>query len=372
MSTKKAEKAGKGTKAAQAKTSLGERLIDAVLSNFKCEETLRRIPQGLEWGIPGARQRLWWENPQAGTDGGPDLVRMRILTEVVGLPPEPLDWSEQVLGTMLMASGASLWGGLMIAEELGGSLAFGAAISAHAGTEEVLPWLLFSAMAGQAAVRELLFGCEAGPELATFPGGETAGAMEDLAQSILLMTEKPVSGVPKGVSADLALLADSFRGFPCLWCTEEPGGLSALFPCGERPSMLRVDVASEHPIFGPAISLWLLLPVTGEAAPEMMKAVLEENREEQASHAIPWALGSWSFDQQLEEPSLAYRIWVPYAMFKRNLLVNLGMGMLPRANRCCMRMSGMDFEQAYPRAKADIDAYLRDASRTMGADPDGD
>jgi 5-methylcytosine-specific restriction endonuclease McrA len=30
---------------------------------FSAEETLRRIPHGLEWGRAGGSQRLWWDDP---------------------------------------------------------------------------------------------------------------------------------------------------------------------------------------------------------------------------------------------------------------------------------------------------------------------
>lgn len=77
-------------------TAMADQIIEEVAGMFSAEHSLRRIPNGLEWGRPGARQRLWWENPVAGSDGGPDLVRTRILTEVAGLPPDPADWPEQL------------------------------------------------------------------------------------------------------------------------------------------------------------------------------------------------------------------------------------------------------------------------------------
>ena len=345
----------------------GERIIDEVAGMFSAEETLLRIPNGLQWGVAGARQRLWWEHPVEGVKDGPDMVRIRILTEVVGLPPEPDAWQEELVEDLLMVSGVNLWGGLMFAEEMNGSLCFGAAVSANAGNAGYLPLVLFRAMAAQAAVRESLFESEIGSELSEFPGAETAGNMRELAESVHLLIETSDSEVPNGVDADMAFLAAQFQKFPCLMCNGTEAGLSAEFPFGEESSLLRIEAAAEHPIFGSAISLTLLLPLDGDESPLMLKAVLEMNRKEQMAHDIPWSLGSWSLDQQMS-PRLGYRLWVPYAMFQPNLLINFGIGMAARARRCCEKISGMSVEDAYPLAQQRLMSRLEQLSQMMGSD----
>ena len=92
---------------------IGESLIESVAGMFSAEETLRRIPHGLEWGRAGGRQRLWWDGPVEAANDRPALVRIHILTEFVGLPPEPGDWPEDLRDGLLTVSGVSFWGGLM-------------------------------------------------------------------------------------------------------------------------------------------------------------------------------------------------------------------------------------------------------------------
>ena len=348
---------------------IGESLIESVAGMFSAEETLRRIPHGLEWGRAGGRQRLWWDDPVEAASDRPALVRIHIVTEFIGLPSEPGDWPKQLRDDLLMISGASLWGGLMFKEEMEGSLCLGCAVSAHEGNVGYLPLVLFRAMAAQAAVREALFASEIAPGLSEFPGSETAGDMQELAESIQLMLSSADSERPVGVDADMAFLTEQFQEFPCLMCNGDEAGLSAEFPFGKETSLLRIDTAAEHPIFGPAISLVLLLPLDGEESALSMKAVLEMNRKEQPDHDMPWTFGSWTLDQQMT-PRLGYRIWIPYALFQQNLLVNLGIGMATRARHCCERIAGMSFDDAYPLAQEQMMIRLEQLLGMMEDDDD--
>jgi len=126
---------------------------------------------------------------------------------------------------------------------------------------------------------------------------------------------------------------------------------------GEETSLLRIDTAAEHSIFGPAISLTLLLPLDVEESALSMKAVLEMNRKEQPSRDIPWAFGSWTLDQQMT-PRLGYRLRIPHPMFQQNLLVNLGTGTADQARRCCERIAGMSFDDAFQLAQEQMMSRL--------------
>jgi len=344
---------------------IGEGLIESVADMFSAEETLRRIPNGLEWGRARGRQRLWWDDPVEAASDRPALVRIHILAEFIGLPSELSDWPEDLRDGLLTISGASLWGGLMFNEEMEGSLCLGCAVSAHEGNVGYLPLVLFRAMAAQAAVRETLFASEIAPGLSEYPGGETAGDMRELAESIMLMLSSSDSEMPDGLGTDMDTLNEQFQGFPCLMCNGDEAGLSAEFPFGEETSLLRIDAAAEHPIFGPAISLTLLLPLDAEESALSMKAVLEMNRKEQQGHDIPWAFGSWTLDQQMT-PRLGYRLWIPFPMFQQNLLVNLGIGMAARARCCCERIAGMSFDDAFQLAQEQMMSRLEHLLGMLG------
>ena len=134
---------------------------------------------------------------------------------------------------------------------------------------------------------------------------------------------------------------------------------------GEETSLLRIDTAAEHSIFGPAISLTLLLPLDVEESALSMKAVLEMNRKEQPSRDIPWAFGSWTLDQQMT-PRLGYRLRIPHPMFQQNLLVNLGTGTADQARRCCERIAGMSFDDAYPLAQEQMMSRLEHLLGMLG------
>lgn len=317
---------------------------------FETEESLRRIPNGLEWGQTGGRQRLWWENPVEGTKYGIDLVRMRILTEVFTTPKDPVDWPDELREQFFEISEANLWGGLLIAEEMGGSLCLGAAVSANPGNAGYLPLLLFRAMASQASIRESLF---EGFTEATISEYTVAGTEFDegkLAQSIDLVLKFSSSEKPEEVDADTAMITEQFQDFPCLMCNGNSAGLSGEFPYGEESSLLRISVEAEHPIFGPAVSVSLILPVSGDYSSVIMGTMLGMNRLEQSNHDIPWAFGSWCIDRQMS-PRLGYRLWIPYGMFQQNLLSILGMSMAARARWCCEKLAGMSFDEAYPLAQ---------------------
>jgi hypothetical protein len=328
---------------------IAEELIEAIWQMFHAEESLRRVPNGLEWGRPGGRQRLWWENPVEGTNDGPNLVRMRILTEVFSTPQDPRAWPEELRERLLEISENNLWGGLMLAEEMGGSLCLGSAASAHSGNAGYLALILFRAMASQAAVRESLFEGFAEATISKYAVAETDGDMFELAESIRLLLASRSFKVPTGVDADLAFLTKQFQDPPCLMCNGDNQGLSAEFPYGGNSSMLLISVDAEHPLFGPAINIALILPIDSDYSSVAMEAVLEMNRKEQSDHDIPWSFGSWCIDQQMS-PCLGYRLWIPYAMFQQNLLINLAIGMAARARRCCEKIARMSFDEAYPLA----------------------
>jgi hypothetical protein len=350
-------------------TSIAKTLIDDVAGMFDAEETLRRLPQGFEWGKTGGRQRLWWESPTEGSNGGPDLFRVRIFTEVAPLQGDPDAWPEELCTGLLDSATDNLWGGLVMAEEMEGHLCLAGAISGHTGNVGYLPRVIFRAMAAQAAVREALFESGVGAMLAGRPGAGTAADMRELAESISLLLDTAGDEIPMGVESDMAFLTDQFENFPCLMCNGDAGGLSAEFPFGEESSLVRIDVESVHPLFGPAINLSLTLPLDGDDSPMMMRTVLELNHKEQTILDVPWSLGSWHLDLQVS-PRIGYRIWLPYAMFQKNLLINLAVGMVARARRCCESIQGMTFQEAYPLAEAKMAERYEELLALLGEDED--
>jgi hypothetical protein len=346
---------------------IGEGLVDSVAEMFSVEESLRRIPRGLEWGRKGARQRLWWENPQHGSEGSPDLIRMRILTEVVGLPQDAAKWPDGMISEVLGVTAQCLWGGLMFADEMDGSLCFGAAVTAHEGTAGFLAMQLFRAMAAQAAVRELLFSSGIGQNFSEFPGGDTGGDMAELGQAIHYLFEQGGDDRPEEIDDDLSFLTSNLQGFPCVMCNCDEGNLVADLPFGETTSQVRIDTMSEHDIFGPAISIVLLLPIEVEELEQITRQVLEMNRVEQPILSVPWCVGSWSITGE-DTFYLTYVLWLPFSMFSRNMLINLGAGMIARAEFWCKQMTGQSFEQAYPKAQKGmmdrLQRFLENSERT--------
>jgi hypothetical protein len=260
----------------------------------------------------------------------------------------------------------------MFEKEMDGNLCIGTALSVDASRamavregysllgQPVIMYsqLLFRAMVAQAAVRDALFGGDVGPSQRTYPGAGTARDMAGLGASMdCLIEDWDEEEVRAGVDADLAFLTKQFQKFPCLLCNRDGGKLVAEFPFGKLSSLLRIDSTAEHPIFGPAINISLLLPLDDGAPHEMLPSLLEMNSGEQAGHGLPWTLGSWCRDDHIS-PCPAYRIWIPNGMFQRSLLINLAMGMVTRARQCCEQMTGMPVDAAHLPAKQTIVRHL--------------
>jgi hypothetical protein len=330
-------------------SQIGKRLIEAVADMLPAHEAVRPVSNGIEWGKSGARQRLWWEAPVDEAADGSDSVRIRILTEVMPLPEDPAEWSEDVRGTILWAASANVWGGLMLAEEMNGCLCFGAAVTVHEDNKDQLPTVLFHALAAQAVIRDALFDSSIVPEVTRLSETESAGDIGEILASMHKLMSGASSAVSDGVESDIGVLIEQFQDFPCLVCTSSKMGLSAEFPYGEKSSLLRIDAAADHPLFGASVRLVLLLPLKADESPLTIQAILEMNRKEQPVHELAWSFGSWNLDR-LKTPRLGYRLWIPYPMFQPGLLVKVGNGMVDRARRYCLRMQGMSFEDAYPLA----------------------
>ena len=350
-------------------TEIGDRMVAEVAGMFAAEETIRTIQNGFEWGLIGARQRWWWEDPVMGEEGGPDLVRMRILTELGEAPRDAEQWPDSMWMDFLGLGEDNIWGGALFAEELDGRLCLGAAVSAHEGNTGYLPLVLFRVMAAHAATRENLFDPYVVEGFGDALVGAPAGAMAELAESFELLVERAGKEIPDGVDRDMAFLVEQFQDYPCLMCHGDEGGLSAEFPFGEDSSLLRIDTSARNHCHGTAIGLSLLLPLDGENSSTMTKNVLELNRREQTIHEIPWSLGSWYLDEGMS-PRIGYRLWLPYAYFQPNLLINLAIGMVARARRCCEKIAGMTFDEAYPLASTKMEERLLELLDLMGEEGD--
>ncbi|MDB4662914.1 hypothetical protein OAE61_04710 [Verrucomicrobiales bacterium] len=354
-------------------SDIGKQVVANVATMFEAEETLRSIPDGIEWGHHGARQRLWWESPIEGEDGAPDLVRLRILTELAPLASDEEEWPVAVWTEFLGLSEDNLWCGPLLAEEMEGHLCLAAAVSGHEGNAGYLPRVLFQAMAAQAAVREALFESKFGGTLESLSATGSAGAMRELSDSFHLVLKnwemEDDEGFLDGLEADFTFLIEQFQEFPCLMCNGDGDGLTAEFPFGRDSSLLRMDLTAEHPHFGPSICLTLGLPLSAEESSGMFATILELNRKEQTIHEIPWSLGSWYLDQQMS-PRIGYRLWLPYALFQPNLLINLGVGMVARARHCCESIAGMSFEESYPLAEEAMVSRLQSVLDMLGAEDD--
>jgi len=332
-------------------SSVGDQVINSVAAMFDAEETLKPIPSGLEWGLPGGKQKLWYENSREGSDGQPDLVRMRILTEVAALTGKPDEWPEDVLGLIFPISECAIWGSILTPDNKTEPLSIGAAVTAHEGNVGYLPGVLFRAMAAQAALREIMHKSDLKQFIAEHATGGGVDDMAELAESFTLLLAQSSEGIPDGVADDLGFLTQQFQSFPCLMCSGDEKGLSAEFPYGEATSLLRIETEVEHPLFSSgAICLTLILPFEAVETQTMMENIMEMNRREQSDLDISWSLGSWMISRQ-GGLRLAYRIWMPNSMFQKNMLINLGLGMVARAHRCCKNMANMTFEEAYPVAQ---------------------
>ncbi|MGB0155507.1 MAG: hypothetical protein ACPGFB_15890 [Verrucomicrobiales bacterium] len=348
-------------------SDIGKELVDDVAVMFEAEETLRIIPNGIEWGQAGARQRLWWEDPVAGDDGAPDLVRVRILTELGQVEPDAEQWPDSLWTDFLGLAEDNIWAAPLLGEPYDDHLCLGAAVSAHEGNAGYLPLVIFRAMAAQAEQRESIFDPVAVQARGPVLSGAPAGAMKALAESFELLLENASREMPDGVEKDMDFLIQQFQEFPCLMCHGDGGGLSSEFPFGEDSSLLRIETAARNPCYGSGICLSMILPLDGEDSSLMLKNVLELNRREQTMHQISWSLGSWYLDQQMS-PRIGYRLWLPYALYQPNLLINLGISMVARARRCCETIAGMTFEEAYPLAEVAMMNRLQEVMEMLGGD----
>jgi hypothetical protein len=345
--------------------TMAEGLIDELAEMFSVEESLRRIPQGLEWGRPGGRQRLWWGDLQKGNESAPDLIRVRILTEMAGLPSDPGEWPPELCEEMVEALDLTLWGGLLPAEEMDGCLCIGAAITVHPETIGTMPRMLFMAMVSHAEFREILWRSELRHQFAQYPGAETAGDMTELGAALehLLLGAGQIDH--EGIEEDMGLLQGILQNYPCLLCNGDEKELVADFPFGDETSQLRIMTEDEHSLFGPSLSMTLLLPISGSGTAEsLIKSAMTRNSLEQNTHEVPSCMGSWSVSTDCEA-FLSYVVWVPHAMFAPRILFNMGLALAARARYCCETITGMSIQESYPLGQQEIirriEKFMEDA-----------
>jgi hypothetical protein len=348
-------------------SSIGDQVIKSVAAMFAAEDTLKLNPSGLEWGVPGGKQKLWYENSREGSDGQPELVRIRILTEVAAMTGKPDEWPEDVLGLIFPLSECAIWGSILTPDIETEPLSIGSAVTAHEGNVGYLPRVLFRSMAAQAALREIMHRSDLKEFIAERATGGGVDDMAELAESFTMLLSQSSEGIPDGVSDDLGFLTEQFQSFPCLMCSGDEKGLSAEFPYGKETSLLRIETEVEHPLFSTdAICLTLILPLDAVETPNMMANIMEMNRREQSDLDLSWSLGSWMISRQ-GGLRLAYRIWMPNSMFQKNMLINLGLGMVARARRCCKNMANMTFEDAYPAAQEQMNQRMEMILKMLGS-----
>ncbi len=196
---------------------------------------------------------------------------------------------------------------------------------------------------------------------AHFLGGEAAKLLGTTAAT----TAHPTSGprmapdgilgllkrvvLPKGeqasryVGEEIEAAVRELQNPPCVLCTGDSGGLSAEFPLLERTSLLRVLTGTPHPLLGNG-ALWLL--ALGREG--SVEHALDLNGRELKDFTRSHFLGSWCPG----EGGLTFAGFLPNALHRRGLLLNLALSQVMRAKWVAEQVMGDDWSKSFEKAQA--------------------
>lgn len=307
-------------------------------------EWLEETPNGFRWWPHQQAQTLEVIGQEIGPDGATvDLVQVRTeLLVDLDLDPEALE----VLQAVALRT-AGMAGPVYHPERR--TLDLCSLVRIYAGIEEWMQRLI-----GMAAVLQLRDAWRGATTMAEVLGARPA------------VSAHPRSGPrsePDALITEVLAVLDAEGQAPSRWAGEELGqfagtalkrspsllgfgdtrGFTVEFPYGaDRSSLCEVSTEQVHPWYGRGLALRQRLPVATETPVAGWRLALELNARALAQAPMGYGFGSFGYDKD----TLAFQTFLPNAVHRRGLIMNLYLSAAERARLLSVLLTGVDWTEA--------------------------